>query len=381
MNEKTIGLVLLAAGSGKRMQSDKNKVLMLLDGKPLFLHALDAFAASGVIDQAVIVCRPEEESAVRSCLPRLPFPCGLVHGGKERQDSVFNGLSALGGSVDFVMVHDSARPFISPATISACREALLAFGSAVVGVFSNDTIKRVQNGQIVETLDRSELVNIQTPQCFAADTLKKAHDAARQDGYVGTDESVLVERIGLPVHFVPGEYTNTKITTQADLKPERVRMKIGHGMDVHAFAEGRKLILGGVTLPHNKGLAGHSDADVLVHAVMDALLGAAGLPDIGQIFPDTDPAYLGADSLVLLKTVGEKLKETACIVENIDVTLAMQAPKVGPYIPTMRENIAAVLNLPVEAVNIKATTTEHLGFVGREEGVACHAVCLVNAGL
>ena len=151
--------------------------------------------------------------------------------------------------------------------------------------FSNDTIKRVKDDKITETLDRTELVNIQTPQCFLKETLLSAHAAAQSDGYIGTDESVLVERMGLPVYFVPGEYTNIKITTQADLKTEKTPMKIGHGMDVHAFAEGRKLILGGVTLVHYKGLTGHSDADVLTHAIMDALLGAAGLPDIGQVFP------------------------------------------------------------------------------------------------
>ncbi len=380
MSKKKIGLILLAAGSGTRMQSPKNKVLIPLKGKPLFLYALEAFIASGVVDETVIVCRPEEEAELKAHLPALPFPCVFAYGGQVRQDSVYHGLCALSESIDFVMVHDSARPYIQPSTIKASRDALLAFGSAVVGVFSNDTIKRVSDGCIVETLDRSVLVNIQTPQCFTKQTLVSAHASARADGYIGTDESVLVERLGLPVHFVQGEYTNIKITTQADLNAERAPMKIGHGMDVHAFAKDRKLILGGVLIPSELGLAGHSDADVLVHAVMDALLGAADLPDIGQLFPDTDERYRGADSLGLLKSVGERLKAKSVTVANIDATLAMQAPKVGAYIPAMRENIARTLELPMDVINIKATTTEHLGFVGRKEGVVCHAVCLVLVG-
>ena len=377
--EKTItGLVLLAAGSGTRMQADKNKVLMSLKGKPLFLHALDAFAQSGVITEAVIVCREREERELAAHIPALPFTLSFAHGGETRQDSVFNGLSALSASVTHVMVHDSARPYISVQTIQSCQQALEEHGSGVVGVFSNDTIKHVENGEITKTLDRTQLVNIQTPQCFKKETLLKAHAAAQLSGYIGTDESVLVERLGLPVHFVAGEYSNIKVTTPADLPNKRIQMKIGHGMDVHAFAENRKLILGGVTIPHTKGLAGHSDADVLTHAIMDALLGAAGLPDIGQNFPDTDPAFKDADSIALLREVGEKLNALSLSVGNIDATLAMQAPKVGAYIADMRKNIAAALDIAVENINIKATTTERLGFVGRNEGVVCHAVCLIG---
>ncbi|MEX1307462.1 MAG: 2-C-methyl-D-erythritol 2,4-cyclodiphosphate synthase, partial [Eubacteriales bacterium] len=281
--------------------------------------------------------------------------------------------------IHFVMVHDSARPYISPRTILACQAALEKHGSAVVGVFSNDTIKQVKDGNIVKTLDRSQLVNIQTPQCFIKEVLLNAHAAAKADDYLGTDESVLVERLGLPVHFVKGEYSNIKITTPADMKSERTTMRIGHGMDVHAFAKDRKLILGGVTLPHNMGLAGHSDADVLTHAIMDALLGAAGLPDIGQLFPDTDEAYRGADSIILLKNVVKTIENKGLSIVNIDATLAMQAPKVGQYIPAMRDSLSTAIGVSRNQVNIKATTTERLGFVGREEGVVCHAVCLISS--
>lgn len=377
MQEK-IGLILLAAGSGKRMKADKNKILLTIDGAPIVVKALNAFLAADVLDDVVVVVRPAEQAEIEAALAPLGITYTLAHGGLERQDSVYNGLLALDDAITHVMVHDSARPYIAPHTVKACAQSLLAHGSGVVGVFNHDTVKRVADGKIVETLDRTHLINIQTPQCFDKKTLMVAHKQAQADGFVGTDESVLVERLKKPVYFVAGEYSNTKVTTPADLKDEDRKMTIGHGMDVHAFANGRKLILGGELIPHSRGLQGHSDADVLTHAVMDALLGAAGLADIGQLFPDTDTSFKGADSVTLLQQVGTLLNKNGYAVGNVDATLAMQAPKVGKYIPAMRSNLAAALGVAVACVNVKATTTEHLGFVGRSEGVVCHAVCLLT---
>jgi len=374
---ENIGLILLAAGSGKRMEADRNKVFMDIKGKPIFLHAISAFIESGVISEYVLVCKEGEESFLKKHLDSLDITIKIAYGGKERQDSVYSGLMTLSKSLEFVMVHDSARPYISPDTIRDCSKSLDLNGSAVVGVGSHDTVKRVEDGKICETLDRSNLINIQTPQCFRRVTLIKAHKKAQRDGFMGTDESVLVERLGEPVYFVHGKYTNIKITTKADIeKREKNAMKIGHGYDVHAFSKGRKLIIGGVEIPNDRGLLGHSDADVLVHAIIDALLGAAGFPDIGQLFPDTDSQYKDADSLVLLKKIVQLVEEKFHI-QNIDCTLVMQAPKVGEYIPKMKKKLINCLNISNDNINIKATTTEKLGFVGREEGVSAHAVCLL----
>ena len=307
--DKKIGLVLLAAGSGKRMKSDKNKILLKLNGKPIVWHTLKAFIKSGVINNYVVVCKKSEEHMIKDITSKLHIDVTLTHGGEERQNSVYNGLLALSSEVEFVMVHDSARPFISPSTIKSCAKELETYGSGVVGVYSNDTIKQVEKGQIIKTLDRSNLVNIQTPQCFKLSTLKKAHIKAQNDGFLGTDESVLMERMNEPVRFVKGKYSNIKITTKDDMENKENRiMRIGHGMDVHAFADNRALVIGGIKIPYPQGLMGHSDADVLLHAIMDALLGASGLADIGQNFPDTKSEYKDADSLVLLKKTNELIK-------------------------------------------------------------------------
>ena len=225
-----------------------------------------------------------------------------------------------------------------------------------------------------ESVDRENYVSVQTPQGFRKSMLIDAYEKAYDDSFHGTDDAAIVEHAGGRIAVVDGEYQNIKITTREDLPLEN---RVGTGFDVHRFAEGRRLVLGGVEIPYELGLAGHSDADVLTHALMDALLGAAAMGDIGKLFPDSDPAYEGADSLLLLQQVAEKLDEAFYRIGNVDVTVIAQEPKLSPYTEQMRENLAARLGIEVSRVSVKATTTERLGFTGRQEGIACEAVASI----
>ncbi len=276
-------------------------------------------------------------------------------------------------------IHDAARPFVSQAVITRALEAAAQTGAAAPAVPVKDTVKvAAPDGRVQATPDRSTLFAVQTPQCFDRARYLQAMERVRgPQASAVTDDCSLFELAGFAVQLVEGDYANAKITTIEDLKGEN-KMRIGHGYDVHRLVEGRKLILGGVDIPYEKGLLGHSDADVLLHAVSDALLGAAALGDIGGHFPDTDPRYKGADSLELLRQVGLLLKQAGYTVSNIDATILCQAPKLAPHIPAMRQNIARVLDLPADAVSVKATTEEKLGFTGAGQGIAAHAVALIQ---
>ena len=259
-------------------------------------------------------------------------------------------------------------------------EAAYETGAAAPAVPVKDTVKVAADGFVVETPAREKLYAVQTPQCFRTALYRQVLAQVCCDAV--TDDCSAFELAGLPVRLTQGDYANYKITTREDLPaPEKNGgngMRIGHGYDVHRLVEGRALVLGGVTVPYEKGLLGHSDADVLTHAVMDALLGAAALGDIGKLFPDTDPAYKGADSIALLQEVGRVLARAGWAAGNIDATLLCQAPKLAPYIPAMRENLAAALGISAEDVSVKATTEEKLGFTGSGEGIAAHSVCLLR---
>ena len=366
--------ILVAAGASRRMGFDKLSY-RLPDGRTVLETSCAALAAHPAVRQVVLVAganRPECERIAAAC----PKPCCVVDGGETRADSVRNGLAAAEGAL--VAIHDAARPFVSRAVITAALEAAARTGAAAPAVPVKDTIKVAQGGRVVSTPDRAMLYAVQTPQCFSREKYRQAlacvtGEQARQV----TDDCSLFELAGMPVELTAGDYGNYKITTPDDLKKEKT-MRIGHGYDVHRLVEDRKLILGGVEIPYEKGLLGHSDADVLLHAVSDALLGAAALGDIGGHFPDTDPRYKGADSLELLRQVGLLLKQAGYTVGNIDATILCQAPKLAPHIPAMRQNIARVLDLPADAVSVKATTEEKLGFTGAGQGIAAHAVALIQ---
>lgn len=368
--------ILVAAGASRRMGFDKLSY-RLSDGQTVLEKSCHALASHPAVTQVVLVAganRVQCEQIAAAC----PKPCVVVEGGATRADSVRNGLQAAEG--ELVAIHDAARPFVSQSVITAALEAAARTGAAAPAVPVKDTIKIVGEGNQVEaTPDRSTLYAVQTPQCFSRQKYLQAlasvtGEKARQV----TDDCSLFELAGMPVVLTEGSYGNYKITTREDLQKEKT-MRIGHGYDVHRLVEGRKLILGGVEIPYEKGLLGHSDADVLLHAVMDAVLGAAALGDIGKHFPDTDPAYKGADSLALTRAVAALIRQHGYTVGNIDATILCQAPKLAPHIAAMRQNIAAAFEVPVEAISVKATTEEHLGFTGEGLGIAAHAVALLEA--
>lgn len=373
---QTVTAILVAAGSSRRMGFDKLSH-RLPGGLTVLQTSLRAFEQHPRVNDIVLVAGANLETC-RELAAACSKPCTAVPGGATRAESVRAGLAAASGEI--VAIHDAARPFVSESVITAAIEAAEKTGAAAPAVPVKDTIKiaDVEN-RVCSTPDRSTLFAVQTPQCFKRDLYHRALAAVTgEKADLVTDDCSLFELAGLSVVLTEGDYANLKITTKEDLKGENT-MRIGHGYDVHRLVEGRRLILGGVDIPYEKGLLGHSDADVLLHAISDALLGAAALGDIGKHFPDTDPRYEGADSLQLLQEVGRLVNEAGYTVGNIDATILCQAPKLAPHIQTMRANIAGTLGLDVNQVSVKATTEEHLGFTGQGEGIAAHAVALLES--
>ena len=385
--EKKVSAVLVAAGSSTRMGFDK--LSFDLGGETVLHRSIRAFAQCPLVDEIILVAGSNRAFAQQQAADCAKPVC-VVAGGATRAESAKNGVLAASGAL--VAVHDAARPFVSQQVITAALEAADRCGAAAPAVPVKDTIKAAVRGSgktvpencfVHATPDRSTLYAVQTPQCFdRAAYLAALEELDAEKARLVTDDCSLFELTGRPVQLTQGDYANLKITTREDLpRPEQKeehKMRVGHGYDVHRLVEGRKLILGGVEVPFEKGLLGHSDADVLAHAVMDAVLGAAALGDIGQHFPDNDPVYSGADSLKLARRVAEILKEHGFRIENIDATLLCQRPKLAPHIPAMRRNLADAFGLPVDAVSVKATTEEHLGFTGEGLGIAAHAVALIE---
>lgn len=377
--------VVVAAGRGVRMGAAVNKVLMPLCGEPVIRHAVRAFCEADEIDGVVVVASANETEQMRAALCGLEKVCAIVPGGSTRQESVKNGLDALPKEARIVLVHDGARPLISRELIARCIRQTEDCGSAVVCTPVTDTVKVEKDGCVVRTLDRSQLRAVQTPQCFFAGELKAAYEAAARDGVFVTDDASVMEHARHSVHLLESSEVNFKLTTPEDLRRaediigERKFMqrlpRTGFGYDVHKLVSGRRLILCGKEIPWEKGLDGHSDADVAVHALMDALLGAACLGDIGRLYPDNDPAFEGADSMKLLADVLRRVKDAGYAVVHADVTIVAQKPKLMPYMDEMRRNLENAM--PGAQVNVKATTTERLGFEGRGEGISAQAVATI----
>lgn len=377
-------MIIPAAGSGTRLGAPEPKAWTLLGARPLLSYALETFRHHPGVSEIILVVGAAEMERALALLATGPDHLSekVVLGGAERQESVWLGLQEVDPDAEMVLIHDAARPFISSTVIDRCVETIRNYGAAVVSHRLADTVKQVDTDNIIRaTIPRETLWGAQTPQGFRTGLIMDAYQQARAEKWIVTDDAALVEKTGHAVRIVEGEVMNFKITTPEDLAmAERLLTpvpRIGFGYDVHRLVERRKLILGGVTIPHHLGLLGHSDADVLVHALMDALLGAAALGDIGQHFPDTDERYRGADSLHLLAEVGRIIATAGYAISNVDVTLAAERPKIAPHIAKMRENIATALSINTTKVSIKATTAEGLGFVGGEEGMSAYAVATV----
>lgn len=365
--------LIAAAGSGSRTGLEENKIFFPLeDGQTIIEKTVNAFLNATNIDEVCIITRQEDLFRLKELFGDSVTYC---LGGKTRGESVLNGLIQNKGRFNKVLVHDGARPFITEEIINNVIDGISEKMGAVAGVKVTDTIKVTdKNLKIVSTPERETLWAAQTPQGFNFDELLYAYNKA---GTVLTDDAAVFEQAGMHVKMVEGGYFNKKITTKEDVKMPQVFLN-GIGFDVHQLVENRPLILGGVQIPHVKGLLGHSDADVLIHAIMDALLGATGLGDIGKHFPDTDEKYKGISSMKLFEHVINLLNENGYQVVNISAVVMAQKPKLSPYIQTMNENIAKCAKIHINRVNVAATTTEKLGFVGREEGISAQAIVTVK---
>ena len=370
--------ILLCGGSGTRMGAPVSKTLLSVGGVPACVRA--ARVLGSVLDGLVAVVPAGERERFAAVFSAwgLSFPLAL--GGDSRQASVLSGLSLLPADAAYVLVHDGARPLVDAACVRRVLFGAKRYGAAAAAVPLDDTLKRAdETGLVEETVPRDRLFRMQTPQGFRTDILRKAHEAAAG---VLTDDAALAEAAGYPVCLVEGSAANIKLTRPEDVEmAERLTggsLRTGTGYDAHRLVEGRKLILCGVEVPYEKGLLGHSDADAALHALTDALLGAAALGDIGGHFPDSDPAYEGISSMILLEKTADLLLKNGFVPVNADVTIIAQAPKLAPYLPQMRANIARALRLPADRVSVKATTTERMGFEGRGEGISALSTVLVQ---
>ncbi|MCL0050342.1 2-C-methyl-D-erythritol 4-phosphate cytidylyltransferase [Dehalococcoidia bacterium] len=377
-----VGAVIAAAGQGQRM-SGVNKVFAELGEGPLLARVLDTFQECPVVDEIVLVLGEENLERGRGLVGshRWPKVTAICPGGERRQDSVKKGLQRL-RDCRWVVIHDGARPLVTSDLIERGLAEARESGAAVAAVPVKDTIKRVsRDGWVKETPERDSLWTVQTPQVFLFDLIFRAHEEITEDV---SDDATMAERLGHRVKIYMGSYENIKVTTPEDLALAEVMlrrkkaMRVGIGYDVHRLEEGRRLVLGGVEVPFDKGLLGWSDADVAIHAIIDALLGAAALGDIGAYFPSDDPQYRGISSLVLLRQTGKLLQQHGWQAGNIDVTIVAQGPRLAPFISRMKTRIAEALSIDETRVGIKAKTADGMGFVGMGEGMAAYAVALLD---
>jgi 2-C-methyl-D-erythritol 4-phosphate cytidylyltransferase/2-C-methyl-D-erythritol 2,4-cyclodiphosphate synthase len=375
----------VAGGRGNRFGGPLPKQYALLGGQPILRRTLAVFRATPGIDRIQVVIGSGDEASYQTASAGFDLPPS-VEGGASRQHSVLNGLEALTAQPpDLVAIHDAARPFIRPADIAACLKALSVPGvdGAVLGVPLADTLKRVDGGAIAETVPRAHLWRAQTPQVFRYAALLEAHRAAASLGAneatALTDDAAVAERAGLRVVMVAGHDDNRKITSADDLQQAlAMETRTAFGFDVHGFGPGNAVMLGGVAIPHAQALAGHSDADVALHALTDAVLGTIGAGDIGKHFPPSDPQWRGAASDRFLRHAVGLVEAAGGRIVHLDLTLICEAPRIGPHREAMVESIARIAGVARDRVSVKATTTEGLGFTGRGEGIAAQAVATVE---
>ena len=398
MNPSKVAAIIPAAGSGIRMELSFPKQFFELEGVPILIHTLRVFQQAESIGHIIVVvpsgnCLWVEELVQSYHLTKV---YRVVAGGNERQDSVLAGLEALPEEVELVLVHDGVRPFVPISVVENCLREAEKSGAAMAAIQVKDTLKAVSSQKVIEkTINRAEVWQAQTPQVATKLLLKEAYAlAAAKEDFIATDEAGLLELLGCPVKVVEGSEKNIKITTPEDLiLAKAILMESGqdvkslagicqycsgYGYDAHRLVQGRLLILGGEEIQHDKGLQGHSDADVLTHALCDALLGAAGAGDIGVHYPDTEQKFKDISSLNILKSVVVLISEKGYALVNADITVVAQRPKLTPYFAAMKNNLAVACSVEPSAINLKATTTEEMGFEGRGEGMSAHAVVMLK---
>jgi 2-C-methyl-D-erythritol 4-phosphate cytidylyltransferase/2-C-methyl-D-erythritol 2,4-cyclodiphosphate synthase len=378
---RTVGLVV-AAGSGSRAGGELPKQYLKLAGKALVAHALEHFRHAAV-DEIRFVIGAGQEDLFRDAVGDEALPAPVI-GGDTRQRSVRNGLEAIAGDggAGAVLIHDAARPFLPASVVDRLLAALEAEAGAVPVLPVVDSLARA-NGILADPVPRAGLVRVQTPQAFRFGEILEAH-RRWSGGADASDDAQVAQAAGLSIATVEGDRMLEKLTHPEDFREAEARLRArliactGSGFDVHAFAAGEDLWLGGILVPHSKGLSGHSDADVVLHALTDALLGAIGAGDIGDHFPPSDPQWRGAASSRFVEHARAMIEARGGRIDHADVTIICEAPKIGPYKQAMRERIACLLRLPASRISIKATTTERLGFTGRSEGIAAQAIATVR---
>lgn len=380
--------IIAAAGEGRRLGATVPKQLLDIGGRSILERSVAAFVTHDRVDDVVVVLPaglvdgPHQwMDGARSNAVRI------VAGGSRRQESVANAFACVSPVTDVVLVHDAARPFVSSELISRAIDAAVTYGAAIAAIPARDTVKQVDrlaNDVVISaTIPRETIYLAQTPQAFRRDVLDAAVAIGRT-GVDATDEAMLAERAGHRVHVIEGDPANVKITTASDLETARraiaspTRGRIGTGYDLHRLVEGRPLLLGGVNVPSEKGAIGHSDADVVCHAVIDAILGAACAGNVGQHYPDTDPRWKGASSLQMLHDSRQLIQACGFSVDNVDVTVILERPKIAPFIEKIRAELAAALEIAVDQVSVKGKTNEGVDAVGRGEAIAAHAVALLS---
>jgi len=383
-----VAAIIAAGGRGERLGADRPKQFLEIGGHSILELSVAALAACDRI-QEIVVALPQDhvDAGTKALKAAITRPVTVVAGGPRRQDSVANAFAKASKDVDIVLVHDAARPFVTRDVIDRAINGAQQHGAAIAAIGVRDTVKQTGEAAadgsrlIRATIARDSVFLAQTPQAFRRDILARALDEGQ--GVDATDEAMLVERLGVPVHVVEGDARNVKITTPEDLAAAQAAalqtrlIRIGNGYDLHRLVACRPVILAGVTIPFDLGLDGHSDADIVCHAVTDAILGAAGAGDIGRMFPDTDPKWKGADSIALLTGAAARVREAGYRVSNVDVTVIAQQPKLLPHLDAMRANLAAALGVDPSAVSVKGKTNEGVDSMGRGESMSCHAVALL----
>jgi 2-C-methyl-D-erythritol 4-phosphate cytidylyltransferase/2-C-methyl-D-erythritol 2,4-cyclodiphosphate synthase len=383
----SVAAVVVAAGRGLRAGGDLPKQYRPLAGEPVIRSSLSLFSWHGQIGAVQAVIHPDDRGSYEAAAKGLRL-LAPVSGGTTRQASVRAGLEALDARApDIVLVHDAARPFCSAALVSRAIAACGETGAAIPALEVTDTIKRVDaGGHVAGTVDRAELRSVQTPQAFAFPALLAAHRRAAKEGREDfTDDAALAEWAGIKVATFAGESGNVKLTTDEDFGKAEARriasladLRLGNGFDVHAFGDGDHVWLGGIKIPHDRGLTGHSDADVALHAIVDAILGALADGDIGKHFSPNDPRWRGASSDQFLKFAAERVAKRGGKIAHLDCTIVCETPRIGPHRDAMRKRIAEIAEMSIERVAVKATTSEQLGFTGRKEGIVAMATATVR---